>query len=238
MPVEIAIIVALEREVRPLVRHWARQELVAGEFSFPAFSRDSVLVVCCGIGSEFARRAVVAIFASHRPRVVVSAGLAGALDGSLRVGEIFQPAIIVDAASGARFSTTGGQGVLVSATSVLGREGKRRITGSFTAAAADMEAAAVALVADQHGCPFIAIKAISDESGFDMPSFDGFIDARGHIRTMRLLLSSVSRPSQWPAWLQLRRNTARATQQLCQALAHLIRERGAALEPVLSGKRS
>ncbi|MBZ5629946.1 MAG: phosphorylase [Acidobacteriia bacterium] len=238
MSVEIAIIAAMEREVRSLVRRWPRRDLVAGDLTLPAFAGDGVLVICSGIGGRLARRAAVAVFASHRPRVVVSAGLAGALDSSLEVGTILQPATVVDAATGARFNACGGSGVMVSVPSVLDRDAKSRLAGSYGAVAADMEAAAVALVAGQNGCPFIALKAISDEAGFPMPSFQRWIDARGRIRTARLLLDSALRPAHWLALARLGVNSSHASRELSRALAHLIEREGAALQPALSGNRN
>jgi adenosylhomocysteine nucleosidase len=236
MPVEIAIIAALEREVRPLVHDWQRRELATGGLTMDAFEREGVLVVCSGIGGEFARRAAVAVFASGQPRLVVSAGFAGALDSSLRIGQVFQPATIVDLRTCARFEALGGSGVLVSTSSVLDREAKRRIHGAYGAQAADMEAASVALVAAQHDCPFLALKAISDDPEFDLPPLERFIDARGHFRTTRFLAACAIRPRQWASVMKLGINSARASQQLSKALDHLIEKQGAALEPALSGR--
>lgn len=236
MSIEIAIIAALEREVRPLVRRWRRRELAHGGVALPAFERDDVLVVCSGVGAEFARRAAVAVFASQRPRILVSAGLAGALDSGLQVGKVFQPAAVVDLRTCARFAALDGSGVLVSVSSVLDRQAKRRIQGSYAAQAADMEAASVALVAGQHDCPFLALKAISDSPEFDMPPFDRFLDARGQVRTARFLAACALRPRQWLAVARLGFNSARASRELSRALAHLIDRQGATLQPVLSGR--
>ena len=86
MSVDVAIIAALEREVRPLVRGWPRRQIVSGDVTFPAFTSNRVLVVCSGIGARLARQAAVAVFDSERPRIIISAGLAGALDSQLKVG--------------------------------------------------------------------------------------------------------------------------------------------------------
>ena len=238
MSVDIAIIAALEREVRPLVRRWPRRQLVSGEATFPAFVSNRVLVVCSGIGARLARQAAVAVFDSEQPRIIVSAGLAGALDSQLRVGQILHPATVVDLGTGARFDAGGAEGVLVSVSSVLDRDAKRRITGAFGGHAVDMEAAAVALVAGQHDCQFMALKAVSEPADFPMPSFDRFIDSRGGIRTARLVAACALRPATWGTLVRLARNTAQASQKLCQALAHLIEKQGAAPQPALSGKRS
>jgi adenosylhomocysteine nucleosidase len=236
MSVDVAIIAALEREVRPLVRRWPRRQLVSGEVTFPAFASNRVLVVCSGIGAGLAREAAVAVFDSERPRIIISAGLAGALDSQLKVGRILHPSTVVDLGTGAHFDAGGADGVLVTASSVLDRDAKRRITGAFGGRAVDMEAAAVALVAGQHDCQFMAIKAVSEAADFPMPSFDGFIDSRGHIRTARLMAACALRPATWGTLAQLARNTAHASQELCRALAHLIEKQGAALQPALSEK--
>src|ERR1700693_1534175 len=87
MSVDVAIIAALEREIRPLVRRWPRRQLGSGAITFPGFASERVLVVCSGIGAGLARQAAVAIFDFERPRIIISAGLAGALDSQLRVGQ-------------------------------------------------------------------------------------------------------------------------------------------------------
>ena len=238
MSVDVVIIAALEREVRPLVRRWPRRHLVSGEMTFPAYARDVALVVCSGIGATLARQAAVAVFASERPRIVISTGLAGALHPDLKVGQVFQPTTVVDLGTGARFEAGGSDGVLVSASSVLDREAKRRISGAFGARAVDMEASAVALVSGQQQCPFLAIKAISEPEDFPMPSFDGFIDASGRIRNFSFVAACAVRPKTWPILIQLARNTARASQELCRALDHLIEKQGLTPQPALSGKIS
>lgn len=236
MPVDIVILAAMEREVMPLVRHWPRQPLSGEACSFPAFTKGNAMVVCSGIGMAPARRAAVAVFASLRPAVVISAGLAGALDARLSAGDVFTPAAVVDVQTGARYPAVRGSGVLLSASSVLGREGKQRLAGSFSAEAVDMEAAAVALVAAQYDCPFLAVKAISEDHAFPMPSFERFIDEQGRLHTARFALWALVRPASWASVVRLQRNSSRAIVELCRTLAHLIEVQNAELNPVLPGK--
>ena len=58
---EVAIVAALERELRPLVREWkvAEREHAGRRFRF--FESDRAVVVCGGIGPEAARRATEAV---------------------------------------------------------------------------------------------------------------------------------------------------------------------------------
>ena len=53
-----------------------------------------------------------------------------------------------------------------------------KLAQSYGAQAVDMEAAAVARGAQARGVRFMAVKAISDESTFAMPSMDRFVDGR------------------------------------------------------------
>ncbi len=236
MPADVVIIAAMEREIAPLVRGWRRRDLAGDRASFTGFVRDNVVVVCSGIGAGFARRAAVAAMNEHHPSVLVSAGLAGALNNQLMVGQLLEPATVIDLATGARFDGGGRGGALLSTTSVLDPAAKRRIQGAYNADAVDMEAAAVALVAAQHQCSFIAVKVISDEADFPMLPFDRYLDNRGQIRMAPFVLASIFRPAQWSILVKLARNTKRASQELCCGLDHLIKQRTSVPKPELSTK--
>src|ERR1700691_2631472 len=105
--VAIAIIAALEREVSGLTKNWVRieREFQGRNFLFflrEEHERDEMIVVCGGIGLEAARRAAEAVIALYRPTLLQSVGFAGALDARLRVGDIFAPAVVIDARDGSR----------------------------------------------------------------------------------------------------------------------------------------
>ena len=236
MSADIVIIAAMEREIAPLVRGWQRRDVAGDMISFTAFVRDNVMVICSGIGAGFARQAAVAAMSPDHPSTLVSAGLAGALNTQFKIGQVLEPATVIDLGTGARFSAAGENGILLSATSVLEVEAKRRMQGAYKADAVDMEAAAVALVAAQHECTFIALKAISDEADFPMLPFDRYLDNRGRIQMPRLVVASIFRPAQWPILVKLARNTKRASQELCRALDHLIKERTSTMKAELSSR--
>ncbi len=75
----------------------------------------------------------------------------------------------VDAESGARFKTAGGESMIVTAASVSGPAEKRMLADRYQADVVDMESAAVAAVAQERGIEFGAMKAMSDELEFEMP---------------------------------------------------------------------
>ena len=85
---KIAIVAALEREVRPLIQQWkpVEREYDGREYKF--FENDRAVLVCGGIGPEAARRATEAIIRLYAPVLVQSVGFAGALDSTLKVGTV------------------------------------------------------------------------------------------------------------------------------------------------------
>jgi adenosylhomocysteine nucleosidase len=219
---EVAIVAALEREVRPLVREWkaAAREHEGKQFRF--FESARAVVVCGGIGPEAARRATEAVIALYGPARVLSAGFAGALTESLRVGEVIEPRRVVDARDGSKTDTGAGDGLLVSFSSIAGTKQKARLAGAYGAQAVDMEAAAVAKGAEARGLQFTAIKAISDESGFPMPPMERFLAADGRFQSGRFALYSAMRPWTWGTVLRLARNSSVASRNLCAKLESVI----------------
>jgi len=221
---KVAMVAALEREVSRLVKRWNKVERDHEGRRFRFFENGRVVVVCGGIGAEAARRATEAVFALYQPKLMLSVGFAGALDRTLKVGDIFAPSRVVDARDGSRTEMATGHGVLVSAAVVAGVEAKKKLAESYSAQAVDMEAAAVARGAQARGVGFMGVKAISDESDFHMPAMDRFVDERGQFKTRRFAIFSALRPWLWPRVIQLARNGAKASRALCAELERYIQD--------------
>lgn len=224
MPHKIAIVAAMKREVRSLVHSAGWRKSSAVRAAYGCYESDSAVVVCAGIGAEFGHAAAESLVASFQPRLLVSAGLAGALVSELSVGQIFVPVTIVSSVKGGRINLShgAGNGVLVSASGIAGPEAKRLLARQYGAQAADMEAAYVAEVAQLHGVPFVAVKAISDEWDFPMPDMDAFVSAEGKFETAQFALHTTMHPSQWRTVIRLAANSSRAIQSLNRALRNLL----------------
>jgi adenosylhomocysteine nucleosidase len=216
---DIAIVAALEREIWPLVKHWRAADREYGGSRFRFFEKEPWVAVCGGIGPAAARRATEAVISLYQPRVVQSVGFAGALQSRLQVGEVLEVRYVIDVADGSKIDTGRGSGVLVSFASVAGSEQKSRLAKAYGAKAVDMEAAAVAKGAEAHRLPFAAIKVISDEIGFPIPPVDRFTTKEGGFRTAGFVGFAVLRPWLWAAVIRLARNSAKASQALCERLA-------------------
>jgi adenosylhomocysteine nucleosidase len=216
---EVAIVAALEREIRPLVRHWRVSDREYSGRRFRFFECEHRVAMCGGIGAQAARRAAEAIISLYRPAVVQSVGFAGGLDSNLRIGELFEPRQVIDASDGSRTDTGAGSGILVSFSSIASREQKSRLATAYQAQAVDMEAAAVAKAAEAHGLRFVAVKVISDDASFAVPSMDGFIASDGGFRSGAFALHAAVRPWLWSSVFRLARNSTEASRRLCEYLS-------------------
>lgn len=214
----MAIVAALEREVRPLIRNWRSRVREHGGRSFRFFEKGNAVLVCGGMGPEAARRATEAIIVLYCPSIVESVGFAGALQESQRAGDLLEPRQVIDAGDGSRIETGVGTGVLVSFRSVAGREQKANLARAYGAQAVDMEAAAVAKGSQAHGLRFRALKVISDEAGLTLPSMEGFVGANGEFRAVGFAAHAATHPGLWAPLIRLARNCAKASRVLCARL--------------------
>jgi adenosylhomocysteine nucleosidase len=185
------------------------------------YEKGHVILICAGIGTKAAREATEAILTFRAPQVVLSVGLAGALEQSLSVGTLVVPTKVLNQQNGRAFTIEGGEGTLLTVTGVVTPDEKRKLGKQFGAQAVDMEAAAVAEAARNRGVKFLAVKAISDDLDFPMPPLGRFIDSGGHFHTARFAAYAAIRPSMWPVLSQLRSNAAKASRALCDVLARI-----------------
>lgn len=219
----VVIVAALEREVRFLVRNWRVCEREHQGMRFKFYESDHAVLVCGGIGPRSALRAAEAAVALYSPELLISAGFAGALVPDLAVGEWLFPEFIVNAGDGRRVGTDINQtrvrskhgSVLVSSDTVVGREEKAVLAKTYGAEAVDMEALTVAQVARAHGLKLLAVKVISDESGFDMPSLERFVCSNGDFNTWGFVVCMGPRVWLWPRLVHLARNSNKAADCLC-----------------------
>ena len=210
-----AIIAALPREVSGLVKGWERRT-IAG--CVVVYTKSEAVVACAGMGATRAALAVQAAMAAMPVTDLISVGLAGACNPKLRVGEIVRAGVVVDAKTGERFIDTKFSQVLVSTDAIVSVKEKTRLHASYQADAVDMEAAAVARLAQAHGLGYCAIKAISDEADFEMEGLARFSTTEGKFRERAFALHAALRPAMWGKVIALGRNSSKAVRALTEAL--------------------
>jgi len=218
---KVAIVAALEREVRSLLkwngRGWHAVEREHGGHRFRFFEdgkNNDVVLICGGIGAVPARRAAEAVIALYAPAVIYSVGFAGALEPEVKVGNVFQPAQVIDAGDGSRVNLREGKGILVSFASVATPAKKARLKAAFGAQLVDMEAAAVARAAQARGVEFVTVKSVSDEFDFTFPEMERFLDSEGQFQQLRFAGFAFLRPWSWGKFNQLLKNSNLASARL------------------------
>jgi adenosylhomocysteine nucleosidase len=180
-----------------------------------------------GIGADRAARAGAVLAAAGRPRALVAAGFCGALVDDLRVGDLIRAEEVLDEARGERFpadpellaAAPGRRGRLVSARGIA-RDPRAR--GRLDGLAVDLESAALARAARDAGIPFLALRAITDETRHRMPDFERFLDPSGRLRPLAGLIHFVCRPGEVPALVRLAPAARTAGGSLAAGLARLL----------------
>lgn len=210
----VAIIAALPREISGLVKKW-RKESANG---MHVFQNQRAIVVCGGMGVDRAMIATGEALSRGPISIMISAGFAGALHGDFKVGQIARPRVVIDSRTGERFTAESGEGVLVTGGSVANVREKARLRASYGADIVDMEAAAVARVATARGVPFSVVKAVSDESDFEMPELEKFATASGEFREAAFTLFLMTRPRLWGNAMRLARGGKLAMKTLTSEL--------------------
>jgi adenosylhomocysteine nucleosidase len=210
-----AIIAALPREVKHLVRGWQEHRLPNKTI---LYTTDFAVVACAGMGPARATLAVQAAMAMKPVTVLLSVGLAGACDPSLRIGDIVHAGVVVDTQSGERYSNSQFEQVLVSTPTIASIKEKQRLYESYRASAVDMEAATVARLAQACNLPFQAIKAISDDATFELQELARFATQDGQFREAAFAAYSVAQPHLWSKLFRLAGNSKLALQSLTTEL--------------------
>jgi adenosylhomocysteine nucleosidase len=213
----IAIIAALPREVSGLVKGWARSE-AAGDVL--VWTRGNAVVACAGMGATRAALACEAAMKVASVATLISSGLAGACDPSLRVGDVVRASIVIDAKTGERFASAclDRNAVVVTGEMIASVREKQRLRETYAASAVEMEAATIARIAQAHGLEFRVMKAVSDEAGFAMEGLERFVTADGRFREVAFAAHSAIRPHTWARVIALGRNSSRAIRALTDAL--------------------
>ena len=132
---------------------------------------------------------------------VISTGFCGALDPSLRIGDI----------------VIAGEGEIWSEDRVAVRaEEKRRLREATGARVVEMEYAAVRAKAAEWGVPCRAMRVVSDSATEDLPlDFNRYRDAQGRFQLSRIAFAGLLRPfSVLPKLMQLDRNSKLAAEKL------------------------
>jgi adenosylhomocysteine nucleosidase len=224
-----AILAALPREVAPLVRGWPIRT-VSNREGTSIWESDRAIVVCAGMGRERVTRALELAESRGRLESIISVGYAGALRAGMQPGKAYWPAAVIDGQTGERFEcshgngTLVGEGTLVTTDHAVGRDEKLELAARWNADLVDMEAAAVARLAQLRSLPFRALRAVSDRVDDNVPDLGAFTDERGGFRESSFARYVALHPWLIPTVMKLGKQSAQASQAIARALRQILQQ--------------
>jgi hypothetical protein len=152
---------------------------------------------------------------------IIMAGLAGALDPTLSVGDI-----VVDQESTLPVpGKSWRRGKFHTASEVIGTAAQKRALFAATGAlVVEMENAVVRAFASGQGLPFLGIRAVSDHADEPLdPAVLRWVNPGGGLRPGRLAAELCLRPWKIAALWRLGRHSRLAVNKLAQAVSEIVR---------------
>jgi adenosylhomocysteine nucleosidase len=231
----ILVTLAVGTELAPWhrLRRFRRVRFGSCSFHQTRVGHADVLVILAGVGARHAE-VVTALAVQSRPRVAVVAGVAAGLKPELRPGDIVVAESVwnIDESESVRSDPQLFECSLACGAKPIRRllsldrivrtvEGKSRL--AHTGDAAEMESLAVMQRLSRQGVPAVAVRAIADGAGQDVPcDFEMTLDHLGQIRFSRLLLQLIRGPSKLAAFARFGLSSRRATICLAYYLDRLV----------------
>ncbi len=207
-----------QRQTPGLPVHWARNGLWQGH---------PMLAIANGAGWKRADLAVRAALASgFQPRAVFNIGFCGALDPSLKIGDIFVATEVHSEGSRYRVSRPAGpdaaSGVLASISHIAETAAEKRQLRESGAIVVEMEAAAVARASEELGVPFFCVRSVSDLADEDFANhLNVCLMADGRMNIPRLVFGAFGSPvKRFGELIRLAKRSALASKNLGEFLAN------------------
>lgn len=219
------------REFSGLGRHLKNSRKAGSGIDFArrgVLAGRETLLVANGAGPRLATEAMA--WGSRRldVEVVVSTGYCGALEHTLRVGDIIIALQVYSPETGRRFRVEAPEyapqkvgGTLVSIDRFVGTAHEKQRLRSMGAVAVEMEAVGVAEEAERRRWKFCCVRVVSDtaDEGFDI-DMNAARGADGRFRTGQIVASALRRPvARIPELLRLMNSSQRAARALGDFLA-------------------
>jgi nucleoside phosphorylase len=177
IPGAIAFICAMPMELRPLARRLSLHPARIGDLQGRAgmLGGRRVVAVVTGMGTRLAAAKTTSLLDATPVARVVVVGITGGLDGTIPIGSLVLPEVVVDGATGTEYRPTplsdgSPAGKMWTSDQLVTQPEVIAGLRAQGVVALDMETAAIAEVCEGRGVPWSVFRAISDRAT------DGSID--------------------------------------------------------------
>ncbi|HMJ91889.1 MAG TPA: hypothetical protein VK530_18840 [Candidatus Acidoferrum sp.] len=182
-------------------------------------SRSDIEVLVTGMGARNAERTIRHALETHRPSRVFTCGFAGALDPTLRIGDVVFHSS--DNHLATKLSALGTKSVsfCCSERVAITAEEKRKLRDATKVDAVEMESRVISSICSDAGVPCATVRAISDLADEDLPlDFNALMTAEQKLSPWKLAIAITTAPHRIPQLIRLGKNSALAAQQLARVL--------------------
>lgn len=240
--VQVAIVAAMEEEVRPLFDRLSPNGTgdallpsdALGRSALGTLAGKKVAVAIVGDGAVRARQGILALLRQVSAQRVCVAGFAGALSPGARVGEVN----LISRVSSPRLpelvpselSPWGQRAPLWSAPKLLATAGEkdslyRQVFGGTGPALVDLETYAIAELLASRSLPWHGIRVVSDGADEDLPrALTKSMRGDGSLDRGRLVFQAIRRPSELRSLWNLRQTAETCAEALSDACCTLLAE--------------
>lgn len=221
MNMKIGLVAEVKWEVREVCRQLRLVPLYEPHLFQAILQGHDIRLCLSGMIPAVAKERVGRFLDGTKPDLMISSGLAGALQPNILVGDVIvqshDPALAEQAAQAlkdVRIPFHIGQLVTV-AQPVLTPGARKALAAQTHAVGVDMESQTIAALCKDRGIPCLALKAVSDGMDDDLSPILGGLDI---IRIPRIALKVLARPKTWPLAARLARHSYRAADHLGHAV--------------------
>jgi len=238
----IGLIAAMNQEKDALLRYVkGARRIRLGPFRGYSFDLrgQACVLVTSGMGMRRAGEATRYLVQAREPRLLISFGIAGAVESDLEIGDVvaagsvclllggipdlFQPlATWPGASTRAMISSLAGRGAHLFAGTAVTTAGSQLVKGRPVEMAhpvLEMETAGIARVAAENDIPLLSLRAISDGPCAPIPlNLDEMMDKDSNLKVGKLLKAVIRHPGILVRTRQLMVNTQLAADNAAMAL--------------------
>ncbi len=192
-----------------------------------------VTVIASGVGKAAAHRGAELLSAGHRPRMLISAGFAGALDPGLARNSLILPHEVCDqegeliripleSAIPPGFESTRGR--LLTVDRVVSRAAeKAELRSAHQAELIDMETSAVARFAAERSLRFVSVRIVSDTAEEELPpEVARMLSRSGSYQVGQAIRAIWQRPSAAKDFWSLHSRALESADRLARGLARIV----------------